>query len=473
MKRLLPLLTLLLFGFHAFAAQGGELVIFTSATSNAVEKDFKTNYLPKIKEMAKAQGVTVIEKVVSKGAPENITYSPAMVFQNHLGRSLYIGRYHYVDKLKTFIRTVSRMPQPPATNEKHNVLVWKRERSTVFSPVKITAPNGAVPAEFDATKFLKAALEATAKGATSYTLHELYAAQRTDRAMYWALYPFVADDGKLYLSAEMYSQFNCIEPIFKRFDNPFAGTWKNWEKVFEEAGKTMQAEVEKQLLSTTHGDGMTPLPISNPIKSWEDLGLTLPKAPSGNDTKQVVNLTLGTKWTFAGPIEEGTPVVNFSFLAPMDTYAGEVKNLFGDLTLGEGASILEALGKFGIETSSLTMGDPSLDHSVHDMIAIVDNPKAFFTLQKITSLEHPQLAFGSLTQFVVAGELEFMKINAPLDVTAQIEPVLDENGQARLIVNASFRLRLKEKYGIDGPDGPMPSADTMQFFLNFLLKPVA
>jgi hypothetical protein len=58
-------------------------------------------------------------------------------------------------------------------------------------------------------------------------------------------------------------------------------------------------------------------------------------------------------------------------------------------------------------------------------------------------------------------------------VTAQMEPVLDENGNARLMVNAAFGLRLKEYFGLDGPDGPQPAADSMQFLLNFLLKPAA
>lgn len=456
----------------AFAG-GGELIVFTGDAEAAITMDFKEKFLPQIKEMAKSQGITLTEKNISKGAPAEVTFTPSIYFQNHLGRSLYIGRYHYIDKLKTFIRTVSRMPQPLATNEKHDVLVWKRDRATVFSPVKITALAGVVPEGHDAAAFQKAALAALARGANNFTLQTLYTAQRSDRAMYLAIYPYHGTDGKFFLSAEMYSQFNCIEPIYKRFEKPFEGTWKSWEKVVEEAGKVLQAEIAAQLASTTKGDGMLPVPANTITKSWEELGLKLPKAPEGAAATPATNVSLGTKWEFAGPVEAGGSVLNFSFLAPMDYYAGEVKTLFGNLELSAGPGIEQAMGKFGIETGSLTMGDPGLDAHVHEMIGILKDPKAFFTFEKMISMENPKLAFGVLTQFAVRGQLEFMSVKVPLDVTAQMEPVLDENGNARLLVNAAFGLRLKEYFGLDGPDGPQPAADSMQFLLNFLLKPAA
>lgn len=463
---------LLLMGSEVFAG-GGELIVFTGDSESAVTKDFKEKFLPQIKEMAKSQGISLTEKNIAKGVPAEVTFTPSIYFQNHLGRSLYIGRYHYIDKLKTFIRTVSRMPQPTATNEKHDVLVWKKDRSTVFSPVKITALAGVVPEGHDAVAFQKAALAALAKGANNFTLQALYTAQRSDRAMYLAIYPYHGTDGKFFLSAEMYSQFNCIEPIYKRFDKPFEGTWKSWEKVVEEAGKVLQAEVVTQLASTTKGDGMLPIPANTPTKSWEELGLNPPKAPQGGTNIAAANVPLGTKWEFAGPVEAGGSVLNFSFLAPMDYYAGEVKTLFGNLELSAGPGIEQAMGKFGIETGSLTMGDQGLDAHVHEMIGILKDPKAFFTFEKMISMENPKLAFGVLTQFAVRGQLEFMSVKVPLDVTAQMEPVLDENGNARLMVNAAFGLRLKEYFGLDGPDGPQPAADSMQFLLNFLLKPAA
>ncbi len=467
----LALLALAFVG-NAFAG-GGEMVVFLGDAKNPVEKDFKEKYLPQIKEMAKTQGISVTEKNIVKGAPEQVKFTPAIFFQNHLGRSLFIGRYQNIDKVRTFVRTVSRMPQGQATNEKHDVLVWEKERARIYSPIKLTPLDGVIPPGFDQAAFHKAGLEALAKGASNAQLQALFTAQRNDRAMYLALYPYHGTDGKFFLSAEMYSQFNCIEPIMKRFDKPFEGTYAAWQKVLEEAGGVLQAEVFKQLASTTKGDGLVPVPAKTLTKTWEELGLNLPKAPEGAAANAASNVKLGTSWEFAGPVEPGAPVLNFSFLAPVDNYAGEIKVLFGDLEFSDGPNIENTIGKFGIETASLTMGDFGLDSHVKEMIAMLEHPKAFFTFEKMLSMEQPKLAFGTLTQFALRGELDFMGIKSPIDVTAQMEPVLDDQGAARISVYASFSLRLKEKYQIDGPDGPSPSNDTMQFFLNFLLKPKA
>lgn len=454
-------------------AANGELIVFTGDAGHAVTKDFVDKYLPQVKALAKTMDLGLVEKQVSKGAPEGVTYTPSIYFQNHLGRSLFIGRYQNLDKLRNFIRTVSRMPQASATNEKHDVLVWYSDRATVYSPVKLTALSGDLPQDHDEAAWHKAALKAFAKGAAKFEFKDLFQAKRTDRAVYLALYPYLGTDGKLWLSAEMYSQFNCVDPIFKRFDKPFNGVWKSWEAVFEEAGKELQAEIFTQLNSTTRGDGLIPVPSSTPTKSWEDLGLKLPEAPKGSANAAAGNVPLGTKWEFGGPAEPGAPVLSFSFMAPVDHYAGEVKTFFGDLEFGAGPSVEGAAGRFGIEGKSLTMGDPSLDAHVHEMIEVLEHPKAWFTFEKVVSLENPKLAYGSLSQFTVRGLLEFMEGKVPVDVTAQIEPVLDENGAPALVVNAAFSLRLKDNFGLDGPDGPQPNADTMNFLLNFLLKPKA
>ncbi len=58
-----------------------------------------------------------------------------------------------------------------------------------------------------------------------------------------------------------------------------------------------------------------------------------------------------------------------------------------------------------------------------------------------------------------------------LATTAQIEPIIDQNGNVKLQVFASFTMRLQETFNITGPDGPSPANDTVVFYLNFLMKP--
>jgi hypothetical protein len=122
----------------------------------------------------------------------------------------------------------------------------------------------------------------------------------------------------------------------------------------------------------------------------------------------------------------------------------------------------------GLET--LTMGDPGLDEHVADMLTITDHPRASFIFKSVEALDQPKINFGSLSQFNVQGTLELMGIKVPLGVIAQIEPIITEDGQARLQVYASFNLRLKDNFNIEGPDGPDEAKDTLVFVLNFLLK---
>lgn len=470
---LLALSLTLLSAFSAYAG-GGELIVFLHDESHPVTKDFREKTLPELQKMADAQGFALKEINAAEGAPELIGHTPAVVYQNHLGRSLYIGRYHYVNKIKTFMRTVKRLPQEDVGNLKHDVLVWKNERATLVTPVKITPLAGAVPANFDQEAFQAKALEILGRGMKNYDLHKEFDFRRNHRAIYNAYYPYLSEDGKVFLSMEMYSQFNCIEPIYKRFDTPLEGTIADWEDCFLQAAEIMEAEMIRQLSTIEKGDGMVPVPTSVAVKSWKQLDLKLPKAPKGSASSgKIVKVDLPLKWTFDGPIAADVPVLGFSFLAPVDYYAGEAGGMDGDLQLSAGRSIEKATGKFSLATKTLSMGDEMLDHSVHDMVKYLDHPKASFTFKDLVIIENPVLKFGNLTQFSVSGELNFMGIKDPIEVRAQMEPVLDDAGKPRLQVFASFRLRLKEKYNLDGPDGPMPAKDTMVFNLNFLLKPAA
>lgn len=453
------------------AAGNGELVVFVQKGDDPVTQDFMDNVLPDIKAIAEKQSLDFKLKDVNAGHPEMITFTPAIVFQNHLGRSLYIGRYKLLDKIKTFIRTVKRLPQKKVDNVKHDVLVWENECATIYTPAKITPLAGEVPDGFDQEKFISDARKALDKGMDAYTLQHEFNAQRNFRAMYMAFYPYLSADGKLSISAEMYSQFNCVIPIHKRFENPFEGQWTDWEAVFAEAGKTMQEALKKQLVNVENGDALLPVSRQLEIDSWEAFGLPLPAAPQGSNAADVSDIRLGRKWKMDGPIAEDVPVVNFAFQAPVDYYAGEVTKLFGNLTLGAGNAITGAVATFGVDLSTLTMGDPSLDHHVADMILLTEHPKAKYIFKKVESVDNPKLAFGSVSQFTVDGTIDFMGKQVPLGVVAQIEPILNEDGKARLQVYCSFNLRLKDNFGIDGPDGPQPAADTMVFLLNFLLKP--
>lgn len=453
-------------------ASNGDLLLFYHEGNDSVTLDFRNNYVPKIREMAEAQGIRVQEVSTNKGAPELVHATPAVVFQNHLGRSLYIGRYHYVDKIKTFIRTVKRMPQGDVVNEKHDVLVWKNGRATVLTPVKVTPLSGAVPKGFDQDAFLKEALKAIDKGMGLYNLSETYDARRTDRLMYTAFYPYRSEDGKIFISMEVYSQFNCVDPVYKQFEEPISGSWKGWQKTMAAAAAQLEGRILEQLGSVERGDGFLPLTKEMPVRSFEDLGFPLPEKPEGAGTDfSAVEIQLAQSWTVDGPIASDVPLVSFAFGAPLDYYAGEISTLKGNLKLGQDLAIGQSVASFAAGMESLTMGDESLDEHVHEMIALVEHPEASFRFESVDVLDQPKVAFGALTQIVVKGVMDFKGIKAPLTVSAQIEPVLTEDGKQRLQVFASFKLAAADNYQVEGPDGPPEASNFIDFNLNFMLKP--
>ena len=139
--------------------------------------------------------------------------------------------------------------------------------------------------------------------------------------------------------------------------------------------------------------------------------------------------------------------------------------------MGSGTSIKQSLATFSAVLKSMTMGDESLDEHVAEMIALMEYPKSSFTFKEVKVIDRAVLSFGGMTQVVVNGTLDFKGLKAPVSVTSQIEPVLNDAGEPRLQVYAFFKMPLKEKWDVDGPDGPEASSNFLDFNLNFLLKP--
>ena len=63
-----------------------------------------------------------------------------------------------------------------------------------------------------------------------------------------------------------------------------------------------------------------------------------------------------------------------------------------------------------------------------------------------------------------------MKKENPVEVVAQITPIIGADGELLLQVSAAFSLNVVDNFGIKGPDGPSPARKMMQFDLNFLMK---
>jgi len=335
--------------------------------------------------------------------------------------------------------------------------------------LKITPLDGTLPNNFTQEAFSKKARKEILKGFDLFEISSKSTIRKTDRTFYLNFYPYLGSNDSLYISMEIFSMFNCVDPIYIQFDQPIKGTFKKSAKVFQQAAKYLEEEVTRQIANTAKGDAYEFVSESIVTKTWSSLNLDLPAKPAGAKIVDADAYQLSTNWKVNGPIDESTPVIQFAFLAPVDHYAGEVRTLEGGMNLAADKGFKGASGKFNAVMTSFTMGDEQLDEYVLEYFKIDQFPQASFTFEKITEEDGP-IEFGKTSKIGMIGNFNFLGISETINTTAQIEPIITEDNQVRLQVYTSFRIRLKERYGIEGPDGPDPAKDTVVFYLNFLME---
>lgn len=450
-----------------------QLVVFTSSSaSTPVAQRFSDQVLQELRAQARQLDLAVeVVDVDTQGAPAEIHGVPAIVHQNARGRSFFQGRYVDIGKVAHFVRTSRAIPPVDGRQTRADILTLELGRAKVVSPIKITELAGDAPLDLDPAAFRAAALRAIADGSERYELRAQVELGPSDRAFYFDFYPYRSADGRFHLSTALFSQFDCIEPVFESGDSPISGPWAERDRVFAEAARQLEAEVLRQLAESELGDGFYPVPETVAEVSWQDLGLALPAAGPGVDSATAARLELGRSWQVASPSATDGPRLVFRFPSPLERYSGEVGELDGRLELGPNGSFEGAAGFLEVETSSVTMGEDSLDEAIRGKMIMVESfPRARFDLQTVVPGAEP-VAFGKLSRFVAKGSFSMMGHSVPIEVRGQVEPLVAEDGQPRLRVNAGFSLRLADPFGVEGPDGPLPARDTLDFFLDFLLRP--
>ena len=445
------------------------LVVFIQETGTAVAKRFRETHLPALRRTAEETGMALIVRDVAGGAPREVAITPLVIFQNHRGRSIYQGRYRSLEMLRHFIRTSRQIPQgsEPLILEGHAIL--REGRAVVAAPLKITDLTGALPEGFDQGAFKREAAAWVRAGFERLEAEHSADLGRAARFFYMDIHPYLSEEGSLYLSLALYSQFDCIEPVFIRTDDPVTGPWSERANLFATAARALEAALLDRIAEPATGDGFDPVPASTPEASWESLVLALPQAPDGESAAPAREVRLGRLWEIEPAVDGDAPRLQFRFLPPMDTYSGEVGVIRGTLRLAEDRSLRSATGWVEALSSSVTMGDKGLDKMIVSKVLGADRfPGARFTTERIDAPERP-LAFGHPTDVEVQGSFEMIGIEVPMDVRARIEPVLGDDGRPRLHVTAAARIRLKEPFGIEGPIGSWPASDTLVFYLDFMM----
>jgi len=444
------------------------VVVFRQDGSLA-ERDFEAKALPRLRELAAGRGIAVELRDAKLGAPAEIHTTPSIVYQDAQGRSIYRGRYSDLDRVAQFLRTVAASPLANAETPQDEMAVWRRGRAAVIAPIKITPLSGTIPARHDEQAFAQRARRAILSGFTRFRTAVKVVSGPSDRAFYMDFHPYRDAAGKLFVSTAIYSGFNCVDPVFRGFDEPVAGDWSNLDDVFRRAGKMLEDRVAQLSVSSEIGDAYDPVPSEAPKASWESLGLALPKA-TGVAVKRSAAIAIPPRLVVDEARASDPPRLEFRFAPPLDTYNGEVRVLSGAIVLNDRSRLRGATGRLEADTASVTMGNKTLDAELRGSMLKVDAyPRATFVLDPVEAADGA-LTPGAPTPFTATGRLEMLGKAVPLSVSAQAEPGLAEDGTPRLDVRAKFRVRVGAAFGLKGPDGPSPANDTLEFDVRLSLK---
>lgn len=448
--------------FLKAANENEEIVVFTQKS----DKLFLENTLPKLQEMCKEKNIKLIEKNASEGLPNDISTTPAIIFQNYKGRSIFSGRYTEWTSIMNFVRTSRFLPQGKIEKDcRDTVFACRKGRTTLFSVLKITPLTGELPNNFKQKDFLANAKRSVEKSLGQFKNEGLVCKLKTDRAFYLDMYPYRDKKGMYYLSIALFSQFNCITPIFEQKDLQST----DFQSLIRQGTAILEKEIFSQLQNSLQGDALSFVPNETPNLSWESLNLNLPKAPLNvTPNKALANKEMPLKWKYMGIQNEDIPVLQFHFLAPLDRYVGEIKTMKGAMLLSDNQHIKE--GIFETEMLSLTMGIADFDHKIQSKYIKANKyPTARFRFQNIR-FPNPLQLWQTQT-FPIEGELSFMDKTENLKVMATFTPIIAENGNMRLEISANFNLNIAY-YEIKGPDGPKNAAENMAFLMNFQLNSI-
>lgn len=450
----------------------GQFIVFVQPKDSALAREFTEKHLPELMKRADDLGADLrIVDVNESGAPAEVAVTPLIAFQNYKGRSIFQGRYADYGKVAHFIKTSRAVPQGDAENVKENVPVLELGRAVVITPVKITPLEDIVPPGFDQQAFHDRARKALSKGFTRLRETERVAARRTDRLFYMDFYPFGAENGQLVVLMALFSQFNCHEAVYTEYNDVVMGKMEEADALFAKAAGILEAEMLRQMKESKLGDGFDPINSSVPVRSWASLDLNLPLAPAHARFNPKPAQPLVADWVFDPmPVDEAPPL-QFRFPAPLDNYMGSAPAIDAELHLADGLKLVGASGFVEVSTTSLTLGEKELDATMLNAIKAADFASARFDLKEIAAPENHPLAYGDMRQFLGKGNFLMKGVTTPIDVRAEITPTVNDEGAPRLQVTAEFSIRLREKFAIDGPPGPEPANDTVEFRLSFQMKP--
>lgn len=450
----------LFIGWQLTDSEEDQLILFVSK-QNKIDQ----TYLDAFTAFAKKNEThPKIQFVEDSGAPPDITVTPSVVYQNAKGHSIYYGRYRSFSRMKTFLRKSRLMHSTNNINPQQEVLVWEDQRATITAPLKVTKLTGTGASTVESTTFQQTAKTCFDTGMKQFELLPTFDQPKSNRAFYVDIHPHLGEDKTLSLKAEVYSQFNCIRSVYHSMRDPLvSGKWKNRKKLLETAASLLEAEIIKVINNSTEGDDFIPIPSSTKTGTLQ-LDLVQSVVKRNNTPKSDV---VPQHWKVKQVANSRVPVGAFSFMSPLDGYAGEIEQLNGKLSLNDQKGLYGATGAFTVAIQHITMGEVAFDHEVrHKMLKMDQFPEATFTFKKVSNVSN-QLSLYREEECTVQGTFNMKGTHIPITVPATIELRLDKEGQYLLHTVAVFSLNLFDDFKVKGPDGPSPARDVLEFVLKF------
>lgn len=451
---------------QAANAAGESLVVFVDRDASSLQSRFLDRQLPVLEALAADMGlpVQVVDLADQPGAPAEVKITPLLVFQSWRGRSIYQGRYATPERIENFVRTARALPQgaEPLVRERLPVLSVGRAKLAV--PLKITELTGPGATQEQALP----TAEDFVKAVEGFELADRVELGRADRLWYANFYPHASETGHS-VTAELYSQFHCHEPVWTTLDSP--ANAERLSDAFALAAKSLVAELHRQLGESRLGDGFDAVAESVPVAEWEALGLGLPERPAHAEARDAAGLTLGTDWVVA--LEpDASPAVLFAFPAPLDAYAGEATAVSGRFKLASIDTLAGATGRIAVDPRSVTMGEDDLDAWIHEGILKVDkHAEAWFDIESIDAAPGASVGFGSPTPATLVGTFTMTGQSLPLSVPVQLEAFVGEDGRPRLAMDGAWTLPIADPFGIDGPPGDEEAASKLRFLCRIVYAP--
>ena len=436
-------------GWIARQRKGESLVLFTQPGDEVLSAGLKK----KLKAFARENQANFIELDAREGAPACITATPALLFQSPQGRTLFGGKLTEWSAIENFIRAARSRAVAPEAAPAGPILVRREGRQSIGFPLKWTGWQGETPASGWQAAFLPA-LEKSL-GARSEWAAGFFP---TDRRFYLDIHPYAQGDS-VFLSLAVFSQFDCIHPIFDNFGQPLVGTIAERGVLLNRAASVFAQAVQERLEDIPAGDALFALPENTSLARFEERGLRIPQ-----ETKAAAqpfpaphSEPLSGQWSRPQALGEGQPLLQFNFPSPLERYAGEVRQLSGNLTYEEG----QLSGEFVAGLQSLTMGMAELDAKVLKQYLKV---RRYATATFSFKGQALDIHWDQDNRARIAGSFHFLGENVPLIVDAQLQP---RSADGAIEVQVQFELNIARPFGLPGPDGPPAARERLQFSLQF------